>query len=62
MNEYETIHGEAARLGVSVATVKRRLREYKATNPPATALIHDGRTVRIRHEDFCRFLAERRRA
>lgn len=62
MREYETIQGMADRLGVSRSTVKRRLIEFRRTNPPATALIYDGRTVRIRYEDFCRFLAERREA
>lgn len=56
MKEYETIQGMAERLGVSRSTVKRRLYEFRRSDPPGTALIYDGRTVRIRYEDFCEFM------
>lgn len=62
MKEYETINGMAEHLGVSVITVKRRLDEFRCAKHDNAALIDDGRLVRIRIEDFCRFLNERRKA
>lgn len=59
MREYETLKGEAARLGVSYSTIRRWVTAWRP-EAKAADLIEDGQTVRIRHEGLCEFLRRRR--
>ena len=55
MDEYLTKKALAERLGISVRTINRRLKEN-----PGVATLNDGRIIRFRLEDYIRACNERR--
>lgn len=56
-DEYLTKKALAERLGVSVSTINRRLREN-----PEVATVHDGRIIRFRIQDYIEAVNRRARA
>lgn len=59
MNEYQTMRGEAALLGVSYSTIRRMVDRFRPL-ARATDLIEYDQTIRIRHEWLCECIKNRK--